>query len=174
MALPASETITLRDGTRLGLRPIRLDDAPRLQALHARLSPETIYLRFMGTRPALPPDEARELADVDYQTRMAFVATYQAEGEERLAGVARYAVVSAKRPEDAEAAIVIEDQFQNRGLGTQLLERLQAYARSHGVQAFVAEINAENERMLRFIRRSGLPAKKHLQDGVWEIRVTLS
>jgi len=171
--LPAPEPLTLRDGTRLSVRPIHPDDAPRLQALHARLSTETIFLRFMGMRAVLLPDEARDFATLDYQTRMAFVATQPEGADECIVGVARYAVVSQRRPGEAEAAIVIEDRFQNRGLGTLLLERLLAYARSHGITAFVAEINAENERMLKFVRHSGLPTEKRLEGGVWEIRVKI-
>jgi RimJ/RimL family protein N-acetyltransferase len=173
MELPPPETLALRDGTRLSLRPIRPDDAPRLQALHSRLSAETIFLRFMGMRPVLPPDEAREFATLDYHTRMAFVAAQPEDGDERLVGVARYAVVSPQRPGEAEAAIVIEDSFQNRGLGTVLLDRLLTFARGHGITAFVAEINAENERMMKFVRHSGLPTEKRLADGVWEIRVKI-
>ena len=64
-----SEAIVLRDGSRLTIRPIRPDDAPRLQALHARLSPESIYFRFLGWRPALSEQEAERFANLDYDTR---------------------------------------------------------------------------------------------------------
>jgi len=169
--LPVPETVTLSDGTTVTLRPIRADDAERLQALHARLSPETIYLRFLGMHTMLSNDEARRLADVDYQTRTAIVATREEKGEEMIIGVARYAVINLEKPDEAEAAIVVEDRYQGRGLGLILVERLLAYARSHGIHTFLAEINAENERMMGFIRRSGLQAEKRLQEGVWEIRI---
>jgi GNAT superfamily N-acetyltransferase len=87
--------------------------------------------------------------------------------------VARYATLDA-RPDEAEAAIVVEDAYQGRGLGTLLVERLLSYARMHGIRYFVAEINSENDRVLRFIRRSGLPAEKKLEAGVWLIRVRLA
>ena len=170
----APEFIPLADGALVTLRAIRPDDAPRLQALHLRLSPETIYLRFLGTHPTLSETEAARLANVDYQSRMALVATREAEGVEVIIGVARYAVIQAEKPDEAEAAIVVEDAYQGRGLGLILVERLLAYARSHGIRTFVAEINAENERILRFVRRSGLQAEKHLQEGVWEIRIKIA
>src|SRR4030095_14044763 len=65
--------VTCRDGTRVRLRPIRPDDAPRLQALHARLSRETIYQRFFGAVPRLPTSWASFLAEVDYRRRLALV-----------------------------------------------------------------------------------------------------
>lgn len=169
----AHEIVTLRDGTELSLRPIRPDDAPRLQALHARLSPETIYLRFLSAHPTLSQTEAERLANVDQENRMALVATRSKNGEDLIVGVARYATLDA-RPDEAEAAIVVEDAYQGRGLGTLLVERLLSYARMHGIRYFVAEINSENDRILRFIRRSGLPAEKKLEAGVWLIRVRLA
>jgi RimJ/RimL family protein N-acetyltransferase len=168
----APETVALSDGTALTIRAIRPDDAPRLQALHARLSPETIYLRFLGMHRVLTQEEAGRLADVDYQSRMAIVAARKEKGEEVIIGVARYAA-RPEKPDEAEAAIVVEDRYQRRGLGLILVERLLAYARSHGIRTFLAEINAENERMMGFVRRSGLQAEKRLREGVWEIRIHL-
>jgi len=169
----APETVTLRDGKTVTIRPIRADDAPRLQALHSRLSPESIYLRFLGVRPVLPPKEARRLASVDYHTRMAFVATREEGGEEIILAVARYAAIGADKPDLAEAAIVVEDGYQGKGLGTLLMERLVAYARAHGIRAFLAEASFENDRIMQFIQRAGLPVEKKLESGVWEVRVKL-
>lgn len=171
--LPAPETVALRDGTEAIVRPIRPDDAPRLQALHARLSPESIYLRFLSLHPVLSPAEVERLANVDYRSRMAFVAAREEKGETRLLGVARYDAAGPGRPDEAEAAIVIEDAYQGQGLGTILIDRLLAYAQAHGIRAFTAEINADNDRILHFVRRSGLPAEKRLREGVWEVRVRL-
>jgi RimJ/RimL family protein N-acetyltransferase len=171
---PLSESVTLRDGSRLTIRPIRPDDAPRLQAFHLRLSPTSIHLRFLSSHPLLSATEAERLANVDYQTRMAFVATRPAGRDESIVGVARYDVPSPTRPDEAEPAIVIEDAYQGRGLGAVLADRLLDYARRQGIGAFVAEINAENEHILDFIRRSGLPAQKKLEGGILQIQVKIA
>lgn len=168
------EVVTLRDGTKVTIRPIRPDDAPRLQALHSRLSPESIFFRFLGHRKELPRVEAERLANVDYQTRMAFVATLEPCEDECIIGVARYSVVQPSERDVAEAAIVVEDAYQGRGLGTILLERLVAYARGHGIHAFVASIRYDNVRILHFVRRSGLPTESEMEDGTLEIRVELT
>jgi ribosomal protein S18 acetylase RimI-like enzyme len=172
--LRAPETITLPDGTAVTLRPIRPDDAARLQAFHTHLSQETIYLRFLGMHPTLSDKEAEKLANVDYQTRMALVATRMEKEEESLIGVARYAMTGPERPGEAEVAIVVEDKYQGLGLGTILVDRIMAYAREHGVCVFFMEVNAENDRILHFVRRSGLPTEKVFREGVWEIRVKIS
>lgn len=169
-------SFTLRDGTAYFIRPLRPDDAPRLQALHSRLSAESIRLRFMAAIPVLSQAEAQRLADIDGRNRMALVAVRPAAGgaDEQFIGVARYAVMGPQRPGQAEAAVVVEDRYQSQGVGLALLDQLLDYARSHGIRWFVAEVSFENDRMIRFIRRSGLPVETHLADGVLEVKVEIA
>ncbi len=166
------ETTELRDGTRVTLRPIRPDDAPRLQALHGRLSPQSVYLRWLSAHPLLTDDEAASLSQVDYRDRMAYVAILPLVSPDEIMGVARYAV--SEGPGVAEAAVVVADAYQQRGLGTLLLQRLLAYARTQGITTWVADINAENARMLRFIQRGGLPTTQRLDTGSWQVRIDIS
>ncbi len=167
------EVVTLRDGTPVTIRAIRPDDAPRLQALHARLSAESIFLRFLGQLKTLPLEEAQRLAHVDYEKSMALVATPGQDGEEPIIGVARYAASNQAEPDAAEAAIVVDDAFQGRGLGSLLLDRLVKYARAHGIRYFLATVYHSNAEIMRFIQRSGLPSEKRREAGVWEVRVRL-
>lgn len=177
-ALPEPETVTLRDGSQVILRPIRPDDAPRLQALYGRLSPQSIFFRFLGHSPALSDGEARRLANVDYARQMAWVAAPAAEPAEEIIGVARYALPpeasgGEEAPRAAEAAVVVEDRWQRRGLGTLLLRRLAHYARAQGIEQLQATVHQANRQILRFIRRSGLPTESQIDGGLWEIRVSL-
>jgi GNAT superfamily N-acetyltransferase len=167
-------TVPLSDGTPVCLRPIRPDDAARLQAFHTRLSPNSIYLRWLAAHPVLSPAEAAQFSDLDYVTRMAFVATTGDGEAEAIVGVARYGLVRPADPAEAEAAVVVEDAYQGRGLGSALLGRLLRYARAMGVRTWVAEINAGNARMLRFIERGGLPVTRQLEGGAWQVRMDIS
>jgi len=171
--LSEPERITLRDQSQLMIRPIRPDDAPRLQALHSRLRLETIYLRFLSLHPVLQAEEAKRFANLDYRTRMAFVATELVGQAEWIVGVARYAVDGPLHPNEAEYAIVIEDRYQGRGLGTLLMDRLVNYACANGIEFFVGEVSIENEGMLHLLHRLDLPLEQHLEAGVWEVRIQL-
>jgi GNAT superfamily N-acetyltransferase len=173
-ALPLCQIATLRDGSSIHIRPICPEDAPRLQALHSRLSPQSIRLRFMALHMALAPAEADRLANVDFDCRMAFVATRPSAAGEAIVGVARYALLGPDKPGVAEAAVVVEDRYQGLGAGPILIDCLLAYAREHGVRTFVADVSQENERMLRFIRRCGLPAEMTLQAGTWQVRIDIA
>jgi acetyltransferase len=153
--------LTLRDGAQVVLRPIRPEDEPALTALYERLSPQTAYQRFFTVMRRLPPDWAHILANVDYDRRMAIAAI--GPGDE-LIGVARYA--HDQRADEAEIAIVIEDRWQGRGLGTLLLRELIRYARRMGIQRLRAYVLADNLRMLKLIRRVTTILDRKLESGV--------
>ncbi len=131
-------------------------------------------MRFFSARADLPPEQAWLLATVDYQTRMAIVATRTQNGEDQIIGVARYAISDPKKPNEAEAAIVVEDRYQGRGIGTILLSRLLDYAQKHGIQYFCANVDSMNTTMLHLIQRIKLPTEMKLDSGVWDIRIRIA
>jgi RimJ/RimL family protein N-acetyltransferase len=154
-------TVALKDGTTVSLRPIQPGDEEALTALYARLSPQTSYQRFFTVMRRLPPNWAHILANVDYDRTMAIVAL--GPGDD-LIGVARYAY--DHRADEAEIAIVIEDRWQGRGLGTLLLGELVGYAKRKGLGRLRAYVLADNLRMLKLIQRVGTILDRKLESGV--------
>jgi GNAT superfamily N-acetyltransferase len=168
-ALPKPEIVLLEDGTQAIIRPIRLEDAYYLQAGFLRLSEQSIYFRFLTHKKALTDEEALEFARVDYTTRMAFVATCEEGGEQIVVGVARY-VQLPETPEVAEAAVIVGDEYQRRGIGWHLMNHLVAYARLQGLRYLRGVINVENNLMMDGIQRSGYPFERHFKDGAGRSR----
>ncbi|MGA2820949.1 MAG: GNAT family N-acetyltransferase [Anaerolineales bacterium] len=152
-------TYQLKDGTIVTIRPVRPDDAPRLQALFHRLSRESAYFRFLGFMKELSDEQAIRLAGVDGRAQAALVAARREKDEEKILGVARYALPEAPETGPADFAIAVEDRYQGQGLGITLLRALVAYARTLGINAFLATVSAENSRMLRFLENSGFPMR---------------
>lgn len=166
--------IGLKNGEKVTIRPILPEDAPRLQSAFARLSAQSIYMRFLETFKELSDKQAYHFANVDYRSHMALVGTISENDEEHIIAVARYAYVVPENPEAAEAAVVVRDDYQNRGLGTKILLRLVAYAREHGIKVFVATVHSSNARIRHFIQLSGYPVKRTMiEPGVWEFRIFL-
>jgi acetyltransferase len=172
-ALPPPEVVTLRDGSKVTLRPIQPDDADSLQATFLRLSPQSIYYRFMSYKKVLTDAEARHLAQVDYRTHMAFVAIYEEEAGPVVVGVSRYALLDPAQPNLAESAVVVTDDFQHRGLGGVLLDRLVRYARTQGVRYFRGIILLENQRIIDIVTKAGMPYEKRYTEGHYDITIDI-
>jgi acyl-CoA synthetase (NDP forming)/GNAT superfamily N-acetyltransferase len=156
--------VVLSDGGTVHVRPIVPDDAPLIEALHNRLSAETVYLRFFTPLPHLSPQLLDRFVNVDYVDRMALVSVL---GDDIVA-VARYDRLPGT--DEAEVAFVVDDAHQGRGLGSLLLEHLAAVAKEHGIARFVAETLPGNSRMLGVFHDAGFADERQFADGV--IRVS--
>jgi GNAT superfamily N-acetyltransferase len=164
--------LTLKDGSVVHIRPIRPDDAPRLQELHSRLSRQSAYQRFFSIVKRLPSDWARMLANVDYQRRLALVVEAGAGTELELIGVGRYEPTNEKGT--VEVAFVVQDDWQNRGLGTILFDDILRAAAARSFRRFCAYVLADNRRMLDLITRFTRVESRKTDQGVTEIVFTLA
>ena len=162
--------VVLRDGTRLRLRPIRPEDEDRLIRFHDRLSGQTAYQRFFTVVRHLPSDWAHRLANVDYRHRLALLAEVGNSATAELVGVARYEPTD--RADTAEIAFVVQDDWQNRGLGTLMLDALLEAAEARGLRKFRAYVLANNSRMLDMLVRFTDVIGRHTDGSVVELLFT--
>jgi RimJ/RimL family protein N-acetyltransferase len=141
--------VVLRDGSTVLIRPVRSADAPLLADGFARLSARSRQLRFLTPKQDLSSAELRYFTDVDHHDHEALGALDHADG--RGVGIARY-VRDADDPHAAEIAVTIIDDWQGRGLGTELLAQLSERARSAGIRRFTALVSADNPAMAGLLR----------------------
>jgi nucleotide-binding universal stress UspA family protein/GNAT superfamily N-acetyltransferase len=146
------KTVTLRDGARVSLRPIAPEDKPLLAASFERLSEESRYRRFLTTKNELSPADLAYFVDVDHRDHEAIVAIDPSSGEGL--GVARY-IRSKDDAEVAEVAVTVADDWQGRGLGRALLDRLTYRARREGVRRFSALVQSDNPASVRLLEGVG-------------------
>jgi RimJ/RimL family protein N-acetyltransferase len=144
--------VVLRDGSVVLVRPVRSTDTLLLADGFARLSDQSRRMRFLGPKETLSAAELRFYADVDHHDHEALVALDPASG--RGAGVARY-VRDADDPLAAEIALTIADDWQGRGLGTELLARLSHRARQEGICRFTGVVSSGNVPMGMLMRSVG-------------------
>jgi RimJ/RimL family protein N-acetyltransferase len=144
------ERISLRDGSAALIRPIDPDDRELLREGFERLSDHARYMRFQSPVTALSERQLAYLTEVDHHDHEALVALDPDTGEG--IGVARFVRINGGV---AECAIVVADDWQGRGLATQLLDRLVDRAREEGVERFTALLLAENNDALRLLERLG-------------------
>ena len=134
-------TVVLRDGSAVLIRPVQSADAPLLADGFARLSDASRQMRFLTKKKELTPAELRYFTDVDHHDHEALGALDHAGG--RGVGIARY-VRDSEDPQAAEIAVTIIDDWQGRGLGTELLAQLSDRARQEGIRRFTALVAADN------------------------------
>ena len=158
----------LTDGATIEIRPAEPGDFDAVRDMHARMSPENLYLRFFSMSRAAAEQEARRVCRPPAPDHAALLAVLDG----RVIGCGAYEV-AGDGSRSAEVALSVADEMHNRGVGTLLLEHLISLARGQGVRTLVAETLTENTLMLQVFANAGLRARRTLQDGVYELRFPL-
>jgi acetyl coenzyme A synthetase (ADP forming)-like protein len=158
--------VILRDGSTLRLRPPERADTDAILDFFRNLSRQSLYLRFHGF-PTLGPQIVEQVIDPDWRERGALLGSLVEDGTERVVALASY--VRLRDPTMAESAFAVADTYQQRGIGTRLVEQLAERAAGHGIQRFVAEVVSDNRRMLGVFEALGFELTRALGGGEVEI-----
>jgi acetyltransferase len=171
---------TLPDGCAIRLRPIRPEDAPALESIIARMTPEDLRMRFFAPMRRLPEVLLARLTQIDYDREMALIAFADAPvdaasdkpGEVGL-GVVR--LLADPDGQQAEFAIGVRSDMKGRGLGWLLMSRIIDYARQRSIRAVVGDVLRENQAMLDLARDLGFGAEAQAADpSVIRLRLDLA
>jgi GNAT superfamily N-acetyltransferase len=147
------------------IRPICAADAARNADFISALSPPSKHYLFLGGIAQLSDRALRNLCDPDYAHDMAYVALAVDDTHaepQREVGVCRYA--GANPATGAEISVAVADEWQRKGLGKLLLERLIDYARAHGVKRLYSMDAISNEPMRTLARRVGFSERRDPDD----------
>jgi acetyl coenzyme A synthetase (ADP forming)-like protein len=159
--------VLLKDGSSILLRPIRAEDTRSWVEFVGRLSPQTKYLRFHYLPKDMGLEDAARFCVVDSHDTFAFIAEVLRETKRDIVAIGRY--YRLPNHHSAEVALAIEDSYQGRGLGTSILEQLANVARENGIDAFEADVLAENEQMMSVFKDYGFHVTGALQTGVYRV-----
>jgi GNAT superfamily N-acetyltransferase len=149
------------------IRPVSPGVEEGLREMLSRLSRETIHKRFHLPMPHVPAWMLAYLTDVDHYDKEALVAQV---GDE-IVGHAMYVRQEAR---EAEMAILVEDRWQSRGIGTLLLGRLAEEAGRRGNESFTGTVLGENRDALRFFSSVLSKTKFEIKNGVFHLHLPLS
>ena len=158
---------TTRDGVKLFIRPVRIEDEEVLRNMFYTMSDQSRYLRFFSPQRTLPHPKAQLQVLLDYDERMAVGAFIGEPPGEKLIGVARYILVRATNL--AEVAVEIPDTWQNKGVGTFLLNYLISIAKRRGIAGFNAIVLVENRKMMHLLQKAGYKLKTRFEEGAYEV-----
>ncbi len=143
----------LSDGTKVLLRPIRPEDEPAEHEMLSSLSDETLRTRFFSIFKNITHEWLILFCNIDYDRHMAIVAELEENGKKSMIGVAR--LIMDQDLTSGEIAILVQDRFQRKRLGSKFVEMLIGIARERGLGVIRADVLTENESMLTVFKRLG-------------------
>lgn len=161
--------VTAKDKTKVFIRPLKLTDEAMVRDLFYKLSPESVHYRFFQMLKAMPHEKLQELLRVDYEADMAMVVLTRADEAGEMVAIAHYR--NSPRTNFAEAAFLVRDDWQGKGLGTRLMKSLVEVAEKNGIAGLTADVLAQNHGMLRIFHRCGYRVESELEDGVYHLRI---
>jgi acetyltransferase len=155
------------DGSEVLIRPIRPEDEPMIARFHERLSERSVYLRYfhlLDLDRRVSHQRLIRICFSDYDRDIALVAEHRntGTGQREILAVARLRKIDAT---EAELAALITDEYQGRGLGTELSRRLVEIARAEKIERVIAEILPENIHMQRVCRELGFRMEQFSGNG---------
>ncbi|MHC5061863.1 MAG: GNAT family N-acetyltransferase [Planctomycetota bacterium] len=163
---------TLRDGTEIFFRPIKPTDEPALAEMLYSLSETSVSKRYMTRTRSFSHKDVQQLTNIDYSNNLAIVGTVPGVSGEEIVAIAQYFL--DQKTEAAEAAFIVQDEWQKKGMGTFLLDYITKVAIKHGVKSFHATVLPNNKPMLAIFYNSGFKVNTEFDGDVYHISYDLT
>jgi acyl-CoA hydrolase/GNAT superfamily N-acetyltransferase len=160
---------TAKSGLEVLLRPVRITDEPLLKDFFYSLSDKSLYRRFMSPRKDIHHKQLQEFAVIDYSRDMVILASIRQGEKEEAVGLGQYSI--SEETHMADIAFAVRDEYQNRGIGTELLSYLTYLAKRQGLLGFTAETLMENAPMIHLFEKMDFNIKKSGAAGTYEFRM---
>jgi len=162
------ETIELKGGRTVMLRPSTSTDAAGIRALFHRLSERDVYTRFFRNVKSLSNQDVQRLCNLNFETEVGFVAATGPREDPQIVGQGCYFIDPSTNL--AETAFIVSPEWQGCGLGKALQARMVRDAMARGVRGFVAEILATNDPMIRLAKSGSTQVSTERNEG--SVRIT--
>jgi RimJ/RimL family protein N-acetyltransferase len=159
--------LLLNDGSRIRLRPIRRNDTEAWLAFVNGLSTHSKYLRFHHVIKNMGMEDAQRFCSVDYKDSFALIAETFWKGHRDIIAIGRYNRLNVGN--NAEFAVVVEDAFQRKGIGTKIMDSLVKAAHDNGITTFEGDILTENYVMMAVLKDCGFKVTTELETGVFHV-----
>ncbi len=165
------ETVRVtKSGLEIFLRPVKISDEPLLKDFFYSLSDQSLYRRFFTMRFDMGHERLQKFVVIDYTKSMEIVAVIHDGEKEEIVGLGQYFI--DEKTHTADVAFAVRDDYQNRGIGYELVTYLAHIARKQGLLGFTAEVLIDNKPMLRLFEKLGGKRAFRTSDGVIEMKIS--
>ena len=158
---------TLRDGTEIFFRPVKPTDEPALSEMLYSLSTEAVHTRYFTHTMTFPHKDVQRLTNIDYEQELAIVGVVPGTSGEDIVAIAQYFL--DPKTMAAEVAFIVQDEWQQKGMGSFLMEHIAQIARKRGVQRFYAKVLPRNKPMLSIFEHSGYASSTEFDGDAYSI-----
>lgn len=155
-------------GGTVWIRLARPGDAEAVAAMHERCSERSLAQRYLGGVSEWHDVALRRLTGGH---RGATLVVMSEEGT--IVGLGNVFPDAPGDGQAAEIALIVEDAYQGRGLGSRLLRHMLELSERLGFEEVVATVQAGNAGMLRLLERTGLGWSRELEEGIVALRAHL-
>ena len=158
------------NGEQLLLRPVQISDEALIKDFFYSLSDQSMYRRFMSVRTDMPHERLQQFVVIDYTREMVILAILEDENhQQNIVGIGQYGIDDTSLV--AEVAVVVRDETQDCGIGSELLSYLTMIAKRQGLLGFTAEVLVENNSMMHLFEQGGFDVEKHREEGAYELKL---
>ncbi len=163
--------LRLKNGAEVFLRPVMPADSHLIVDLFNKMSPQSIYFRFLRRLNALPENMIRQFTHVNYNSELALVAVIQEDGKDAIIAVGRYGY---DPDEDiTDLAVAVRDDWQHFGLGKSLLKKVVDIAKENGISRFTCMMDSQNHIIKNILLALGYRVTYLSQSGFYRVEIVV-
>lgn len=163
--------LTLKNGKKIFIRPMMPTDKYLVIDFFERLSPQTIYMRFLTQLRALPKNILYRFTHFNYPSEFALVGIIKEDGKDAIVAIARYAYIDHYG--NTELGVTVRDDWQHLGIGKALVKKVFDVGKENGIFRFMARVHPDNKIMMQIFLELGYELKYSLKCGIFEVDISV-
>jgi len=156
-------------GFKIFLRPVKITDEQIIKDFFDSCSDYSLYRRFLSQRRKFPHSFLQRFIEIDYNKQMVILAVKKHWLKDIVIGMGQYSI--NKGTNTADIAFLVGEEYQNKGICTELFYYLMDIAKKNGIHGFTAIVLAENKPMLNVFNKIVPDNKIECHQGVYDMKM---
>ncbi len=160
--------VVFKGGLKAHIRCAKPTDVTMLRDLFYNLSESSVYFRYFSPRRTMPHRNLQQYVNLSEEQGVSLVVTIGPRENRRMIAEGRF--VFERDDAFPDVALMVEENYQGRGIGTFLLNYLIEIAKERGIEGLRADVLATNSPMMKIVERLPYVMRTSLSEGALEMR----